>query len=57
MAIQIIKRGVGRPRKELPTKTLSMRLEVDLYEWLQDNRGEKSMNQFVNDLIRKEATL
>lgn len=55
MAIQIIKRGVGRPRKEVPTKTLSMRIEVDLYEWLASNRGKKSINQYLNDIIRKEA--
>lgn len=51
------KRPVGRPRKIEPVMTTNIRLEVDLYEWLKYNKGEKSINQFINDIIRKEAGL
>jgi len=51
------KRPVGRPRKQEPVMTTNIRLEVDLYEWLKYNKGEKSINQFINDIIRKEAGL
>ena len=51
------KRGRGRPRKEEPVMTTNIRLEVDLYEWIKYNKGEKSINQFINDIIRKEAGL
>lgn len=51
------KRGRGRPRKEEPTMKTNLRLELDLYEWLKDHRGETSINQFVNDIIRERAGL
>ena len=49
-----IKRGKGRPRKQEPTKAISFRIEVDLLEWLQNNKDERSINQRINDIIRKE---
>ena len=54
---EIKKRGRGRPRKEEPVMTTNIRLEVDLYEWLKDHRGETSINQFINDIIRERAGL
>lgn len=57
MAIQITKRPVGRPRKQKPTKTISFRFEEDLYAWAVSQKGGISLNQFINDIIRKEAGL
>ena len=51
------KRGRGRPRKEEPTTAVNFRLENDLREWIVSHKGAKSMNQFINDIIRKEAEL
>lgn len=57
MAQEEIKRGKGRPRKKEPTKAISFRIETDLLEWLQDNKDERSINQRINDIIRKEIGL
>lgn len=51
------KRGRGRPRKEEPVMTTNIRLEVDLYEWIKATKGDRSINQYINDIIRKEAGL
>ena len=49
------KRGRGRPRHEIEQITLSIRLDVDLYDWLKGNGAGKSMNQQINDIIREKA--
>lgn len=51
------KRGRGRPRKEEPVMTTNIRLEIDLYEWIKATKGDRSINQYINDIIRKEAGL
>ena len=50
-------RGRGRPRKELPTTAINFRMEVDLHEWVNATKGKKSMNQYINDIIREKAGL
>lgn len=51
------KRGRGRPRKEEPVTYTNVRIETDLYEWLKATKGELSINQYINNIIRKEAGL
>ena len=51
------KRGRGRPRKVEPVTYTNIRVETDLYEWIKATRGTKSINQYINDIIRKEAGL
>ena len=51
------KKGRGRPRKQEKTVKLVFRIEEDIYDWILDNKGEKSINQFMNDLIRERAGL
>ena len=51
------KRGRGRPRHEIEQVTLSIRIDVDLYGYLKENLQGKSMNQYINDLIRVNAGL
>jgi len=51
------KRGRGRPRKMEPVTYTNVRIETDLYEWLKATRNGKSINQYINDIIRKEAGL
>lgn len=46
----------GRPRKETPLSApFSIKLDQDLLDYLNMNHGEKSRNQFINDLLRKAA--
>lgn len=56
---EIKKRGRGRPKKEEPTKNLNFRIETDLLEWLVSEKEKTgvSINQIINDIIRKEAGL
>lgn len=51
------KRGRGRPRHEINTVCLSLRLDIDLYGWLKCQQAEKSINQQINDIIREKAGL
>lgn len=51
------KKGRGRPRRDNDIIAVTQRIDVDLYEWLQANRGKNSLNKFINDIIRKEAGL
>ena len=51
------KRGRGRPRHEIKQVTLSLRLDVDLYGYLKCSLQGKSINQYINDLIRYNAGL
>ena len=48
------KPGAGRPRRPLPTTAFNFRIDNDLHEWANQNRGRKSMTQFLNDLIREK---
>lgn len=40
-----------------PVTYTNVRIETDLYEWLKATKGAKSINQYINDIIRKEAGL
>lgn len=51
------KRGRGRPRHEIKQVTLSLRLDADLYGYLKGSLQGKSINQYINDLIRYNAGL
>ena len=51
------KRGRGRPRKMEPVTYTNVRIETDLYEWLKATKGAKSINQYINDIIREKAGL
>lgn len=52
-----IKRQVGRPRKPESTTNLNFRIEDDILVWVDANKGNLSRNQFINNIIRKEAGL
>ena len=44
----------GKRRKEvLLSDPFSIKLDMDLLDYLNKNHGEKSRNQFINDLLRK----
>ena len=53
------KKGRGRPKKQEPVMTTNIRIETDLYEWLvsEKERTGVSINQIINNIIRKEAGL
>jgi predicted HicB family RNase H-like nuclease len=48
------KPGAGRPKRARPTVVFNFRIDADLHEWANQNRGKKSMTQFINDLIREK---
>ena len=47
------KKGRGRPHLQYDTITLSIRLDEELYVWIRANKGRKSINQYINDVIRE----
>ena len=57
MGTKETKRGKGRPRKQEKTTNLNFRIEEDLLAWVDANKGSISRNQFINNIIRKEAKL
>ena len=57
MAQTEVKRGKGRPRKPETTTNLNFRIEDDLLAWIDAHKGTISRNQFINNIIRKEAKL
>lgn len=54
-AVNTIRRG--RPRKPEATTNLNFRIENDVLAWVDANKGGISRNQFINNIIRKEAQL
>lgn len=54
-AVNTIRRG--RPRKPETTTNLNFRIEDDVLAWVDANKGGISRNQFINNIIRKEAQL
>lgn len=57
MATQESKKRVGRPSRSHEAVTMSLRMDSDLYAWIVSEKGDASINQFINDIIRKEAKL
>lgn len=46
------KRPVGRPTGT-PFKAFNFHCDADIYEWIMNNKGDRSMTRFINDIIRK----
>ncbi len=57
MAQTEVKRGKGRPKKQEATININFRIEDDVLAWVDAHKGTISRNQFINDIIRKEAQL
>ena len=51
------KKGRGRPRKPEATTNLNFRIEKDILEWIDANKGDKSRNQFINDILRNTTRI
>ncbi len=56
MATSTTKRPKGRP-KAAPYKAFNFHCDADLHAWLNANRGELSMTQFLNKIIRERAKI
>ena len=50
------KRPVGRPTGT-PFKAFNFHCDADIYDWLQQVKGERSVTRVINDILRKEAGL
>ena len=55
--METIKRPKGRPKGRRPVHCVNYHCDAEIYDWLCLNRGEKSVTQFINSIIRKEAGL
>ncbi len=51
------KKGRGRPRKPEATTNLKFRIEDDLLVWIDAHKGDKSRNQFINDILRNTTRI
>ncbi len=52
-----VQRGKGRPRKPESTTNINFRIEDDVLAWVDAHKGTISRNQFINNIIRKQAAL
>ena len=50
------KKKLGRPFGT-PYKAFNFHCDADLYDWLQQMKGDRSITRVINDIIRKEAGL
>ena len=50
------KKKLGRPFGT-PYKAFNFHCDEDLYNWLQQIKGERSITRVINDILRKEAGL
>lgn len=44
-------------KRSAPRHMTSLRLDLDLYEYVVNNRGDVPVSRFINELIRKGAGL
>ena len=51
-----INKKLGRPFGT-PWKAFNFHCDADLYDWLQANKGDRSVTRVINDILRKEAGL
>ena len=51
------KAGRGRPTTLPPHKAFNFHCDADLHKWLNEHRGQLSMTQFLNRIIREKANL
>ena len=47
----------GRPTTLPPHKAFNFHCDADLHRWLNDHRGQLSMTQFLNKIIRERAKI
>ena len=50
------KKKLGRPFGA-PYKAFNFHCDADLYDWLQQMKGDRSITRVINDILRKEAGL
>lgn len=53
----IAKRRPGRPPKGIEIHAFNFRMESDLYEWVNSQRGDTPLTTWLNNYLRKEAGL
>lgn len=51
------KRRRGRPAGRKAVHCVNYHCDSDIFEWISENKGDKSITQFINSILRKEAGL
>ena len=49
-------RRVGRPARSTEAVRVNFHLEKSLYDWIQMAKGDQTTTEFINAIIRKEAS-
>lgn len=57
VVIEKAKRPVGRPKGRKDVHCVNYHCDSDIFEWISQNKGDKSITQFINSILRKEAKL
>ncbi len=56
MATKEIKKK-GRPSRQVEVKRVNMHIEKSLYDFIISHKGDTTVTEYINNLIRKEAQL
>ena len=56
MAAQKSNKRVGRPARSTEAVRVNFHLEKSLYDWIQMAKGDQTTTEFINAIIRKEAS-
>jgi hypothetical protein len=47
---------VGRPARSTEAVRVNFHLEKSLYDWILATKGDQTTTEFINNIIRKEAS-
>lgn len=47
----------GRPSRQVEAKRVNIHIEKSLYDFIISHKGDTTVTEFINNLIRKEAQL
>lgn len=47
----------GRPSRQVEAKRVNIHIELPLYDFIISHKGDTTVTEFINNLIRKEAQI
>lgn len=51
------KRKIGRPARQVEVKRCNIHIEMELYDFIISHKGDMTVTEYINSLIRKTAEL
>lgn len=48
---------IGRPSRQVEAKRVNIHIEKSLYDFIISHKGDTTVTEYINNLIRKEAQL